>query len=82
MFNLYQYNTRSELTSAERYFGSSTNDISNPVGLQDWSYAYDHIGNRTWTTKANAAANYTANAINQYTERSVPGSSDIIGSAE
>ncbi len=58
--------------------GSNTNDTSEPVGLQDWSYAYDNIGNRTGTTKANAAADCTANALNQYTERSVPDSSDII----
>ncbi len=82
MFNLYDYNTRSELVDAVRYFGSSTNDTSDPVGLQDWSYAYDNIGNRTGTTKANASADYTANALNQYTERTVPDSSDIIGSAE
>ncbi len=68
MFNLYQYNSRSEVVDAVRYFGSSTNDTENPVGLQDWSYAYDNIGNRTGTTKANAAANYTANSLNQYTE--------------
>ncbi len=79
IFDQYDYNTRSELVDAVRYFGSSTNDTSDPVGLQDWSYAYDNIGNRTGTTKANAAANYTANALNQYTERSVPDSSDIIG---
>ncbi len=132
MFNLYDYNTRSELVDAVRYFrpysvenvggqvGSSTNDTGNPVGLQDqashgfaltsWSYSYDppsplrqcsglwwtgniplrpverdyagQVGNRTGTTKANASADYTANALNQYTERTVHGSSDIIGSAE
>ncbi len=82
MFNLYAYNTRSEVVDAVRYFGSNTNDTGNPVGLQDWSYSYDNIGNRSGTMKANAAGNYTVNALNQYTERTVHGSSDIIGSAE
>ena len=82
MFNLYAYNTRSEVVDTVRYFGSNTNNTQNPVGLQDWSYAYDNIGNRSGTMKANAAGNYTANALNQYTERTVHGSSDIIGSAE
>ncbi|MCA1810172.1 MAG: hypothetical protein LC725_12120, partial [Lentisphaerae bacterium] len=82
MFNLYQYNTRSEVTGAERYFGTNTNSLDNPVGLQDWSYAYDNIGNRSASSRANAISDYSANLLNQYTQRTVPGYADILGTAE
>ena len=58
-FYHYGYNTRSEVVSAERYFGSNTRlrvklqagtayDLTNSVGLQDWSYAYDPPPLKLW----------------------------------
>lgn len=50
------------------------------------SYAYDDIGNRTSVgTGGNStggdliSSSYTSNALNQYTERQVPGSTEVIG---
>jgi hypothetical protein len=45
--NVFGYNDRSELTDAERYFGTDPDAPVGPTGLpQDYAYAYDTIGNR------------------------------------
>src|SRR5207237_4219949 len=57
-----------------------------PVAGQQFEYAFDDIGNRT-STKAGGDehganlryASYTANNLNQYTNREVPGFVDIMG---
>ncbi len=59
-----------------------------PAAGQQFEYGFDDIGNRLWT-KAGGDQNgwnlryagYTANSLNQYTARDVPGSADIIGAA-
>ena len=57
------------------------------VAGQQFGYGFDTIGNRTMAlaggdqTGANRRlANYTANTLNQYTSRTVPGGLDVIGS--
>ncbi len=52
--NVFGYNTRSELTSAD-------------MGTNDYSYVYDNIGNRTAYTNNSEAWEYLANSLNQYT---------------
>jgi len=95
-FNLYGYNSRPEVTSANRYFGTDTGDTSDPVSGQSYGYAFDptrlralgalgtparQVGNRRSTTNNSSSAAYTANNLNQYSERAVPGVADVIGSA-
>jgi len=68
-----------------KYWSDST-----PVAGQQFTYAFDDIGNRTSTgaggdstgnTSALRQANYHANALNQYTNRDVPGAVDVMGLA-
>lgn len=59
------------------------------VAGQQFGYAYDSIGNRT-SAKSGGDANglgsrsstYTANNLNQYTQRTDPGSFDVLGTAQ
>jgi len=53
--NAFSYNGRSELTGAE-------------MGTNDYTYVYDNIGNRITYTNNSAGIDYTANALNQYTQ--------------
>jgi YD repeat-containing protein len=74
------YDDRSQVTSEQTKLGGSATVL---IGRDD-AFAYDNIGNRSSTsgTTHNAAtANYTANALNQYTQRSVPGTFDVAGAA-
>jgi hypothetical protein len=58
------------------------------VAGQEFEYTFDDIGNRKRTRRGGdtygvnlRTANYTANQLNQYTTRQVPGYVDVIGSA-
>src|SRR4030095_7081646 len=72
-----------QVTSGKKSWGDDV-----PVAGQQFEYAFDDIGNRT-ATKAGGDANagtrrsenYTANNLNQYSSRDVPGALDIIGAA-
>ncbi len=79
----YGYNPRSEVTSARR----------TPVGSQtelrgfSYDYEYDPIGNRITSTEYDHEGNaleseYTANALNQYGQRTVPGYAGVRGEAD
>ena len=48
---------------------------------QQSGYEFDDIGNRTEATANGATSDYTANLVNQYTSRTVPGVFDILGEA-
>jgi len=80
---VYEYDVLGQVKSGKRYWYGGT-----PVAGQQFEYEFDDIGNRT-STKAGGDANganlrsasYTANALNQYTDRTVPGYVDIIGAA-
>jgi RHS repeat-associated protein len=72
-FNLWTYNTRSELTSSKRYAGAydPTPDPGeeDEVTAERRLYNYDPIGNRidaTTGTGAGSTKYYCANALNQY----------------
>ena len=80
---VYQYDTLGQVTSGIKYW----NDGSVVAG-QQFGYGFDTIGNRITTSAggdqwgANLRyASYTANNLNQYTSRTVPGAVDVIGSA-
>ena len=46
-----------------------------------FGYVFDDIGNRTSTTENGAVSAYTANDLNQYTSRTVPGVAQVRGRA-
>jgi len=81
-FNQYQYNNRGEVLVADRFWGANINDTSDPVTGQGFAYAYDNIGNRTGASRDNEETAYTANNLNQYSQRTVADLIDVIGSAE
>ncbi len=79
----YGYNARSEVTSARRALADNPNQ-----GVRGFSYdyAYDPIGNRTSSTEYDhedhaRVSSYTANELNQYEQRTVPGYAGVRGSA-
>jgi hypothetical protein len=79
----YDYNDRNELTGAVKEWTNQT-----PVAGQQYEYTYDNIGNRTATAEGGDANGsnlrssiYSANALNQYTSRTVPPYVDLIGTA-
>ncbi len=71
------YNDRSELTTEFTLLGGTPTVLT---GRND-SYSFDNIGNRTGFTHNSNTALYTANNLNQYTQRTVPGIFDVAGSA-
>ena len=77
----WTYNDRSEVTGAQSYFGQDPDLVVTPVNLRDYTYAFDNIGNRTTSTQASLATNYSANSLNQYTQRSSPAQFQITGFA-
>jgi RHS repeat-associated protein len=81
----YGYNDRSEVTSAQSYYGTSTTDTSSPVIDRGFTYAFDNIGNRTSSAVIGNGGGdthtttYTNNTLNQVTARAGPGSVDVTG---
>jgi len=78
----YIYNDRGELTSGKKYWIDNT-----PVWGNQTEYSFDSIGNRN-TAKSGGnligqlrQSVYTANSLNQYSQRTVPGAVDITGTA-
>jgi RHS repeat-associated protein len=79
----YLYDTLGQVKSAKKYWASTV-----PVAGQQFTYAYDDIGNRTTTTGGGnetganlRSATYTANSLNEYLTRDVPSYLDILGMA-
>ncbi|MBI2440538.1 MAG: hypothetical protein HYV35_04115 [Lentisphaerae bacterium] len=81
-FNKYDYNSRSEVIVGDRFWGTNPDDTGDPVLGQGFAYMYDNIGNRTASSRDNEEVSYTANSLNQYSQRTVADLIDIIGSAE
>ncbi len=80
---VYQYDWLGQVTNGARLWNDGT-----PVAGQQYQYAFDTIGNRTQTWSGGdtnglnlRVANYTVNSLNQYTQRGVPGTNDIVGVA-
>ncbi len=72
----YTYDDRSQVTSEVTKVGTSSTVLT---GRNDSAFAYDPIGNRTTVTHNGNSATYTANSLNQYTQRTVPGYFDVAG---
>lgn len=73
----WSYNARSEVTAESTVLAGT----ATPVPGRNDAYAYDNIGNRSTATHNSNTATYTANAVNQYTLRTVPGHVDVSGLA-
>jgi RHS repeat-associated protein len=81
---VYAYDSLGQVTSGKKYWSDGT-----AVAGQQFEYGFDTIGNRK-TAKAGGdaaganlrTANYSANGLNHYTGRTVPGAADILGSAD
>ena len=80
---VYQYDNLGQVISGKKYLSNGT-----PVAGQQFTYNFDDIGNRKSTASGGDAtgsnlrsANYTANGLNQYTSRDVPGYATVLGSA-
>ena len=60
-----------------------TKKLANDTALSGYAFGYqfDGIGNRTSTTRNTHTATYTPTALNQYTDRTVPGFLDVLGKA-
>ena len=80
---VYAYDALGQVTAGVKHWPDGS-----LVPAQQFSYSFDDIGNRQ-TTKTGGDANghklrtatYTANDLNQYTQRTVPGYVDVAGSA-
>jgi len=79
----YQYDKLGQVISGKKYWANGT-----PVAGQQFTYDFDDIGNRQSTASGGdpsganlRPANYSANNLNQYTSRDVPGYAEITGSA-
>jgi RHS repeat-associated protein len=77
----YDYDFLGQLISGKRYLPDST-----PKAGQQFDYAFDDIGNRQSASFGGDASGehlvtavYTANSLNQYTRRTVPGVIEIDG---
>ncbi|MEI7881587.1 MAG: RHS repeat-associated core domain-containing protein, partial [bacterium] len=83
--NKYAYNARSELEQAKRYAGTNLASTANAIDGQAYLYDYDLIGNRTEVYTGDmlngSKHTYTANALNQYTQKTVPSKARIMGAA-
>jgi len=72
---VYEYDALGQVTGGRRYWGDGT-----PVAGQDFTYAFDEIGNRQSTGgRASSVSSYTNNRLNQITGRSVPPYVDVLG---
>jgi len=78
----YIYNDRGELVSGKKYWADNT-----PVWGNQAEYSFDNIGNRNVARSGGnplgqlRQSAYTANSLNQYSQRTVPGAADITGTA-
>ena len=80
---VYQYDALGQVVSGKQYWSDGT-----PVAGQQFEYTFDDIGNRKTTTSGGdssganlRSATYTANSLNQYSQRTVPGYVNILGTA-
>ncbi len=70
--------------AADRYWGTDPGNPGDAVAGQSWVYDYDPIGNRITAAEGDTSrsASYTANALNQYGQRTVPGYAGVRGEAD
>ena len=66
---VYQYNERGEVVSGKKYFSDGQ-----PVQGAQFEFEFDTIGNRISAEDGTSSrySSYTANSLNQYSQRTVP----------
>ncbi len=79
----YGYDSLGQVVGGTNRWGDGTF-----VAGQQYAYGFDDIGNRRWAKNGGDSAGqnlrasyYTANNLNQYTGRTVPGAIDVVGLA-
>jgi len=72
-----RYDDLGQVISSKKFWPDTTE-----VAGQQFGYGFDDIGNRVSTDTNGRPASYSPNNLNQYTERTVPGAVDVIGSSE
>ena len=76
----YEYDELGQVTSGKKYFSDGV-----PVGGAQYEYDFDTIGNResarNFVGPSSPTETYTANSLNQYTQRTVPESVFVTGTA-
>ena len=79
----YQYDALGQVTSGIKHWSDGS-----VVAGQQFGYGFDNIGNRQTTTSGGDQwggnlrnASYHANSLNEYTNMTVPGAVDVMGSA-
>lgn len=75
-FWIYEYDGLGQVTSGKKFFSDGSE-----VPGQQFGYGFDDIGNRLSAQVDNRVSTYTPTALNQYTDRTVPGAIDITGAA-
>jgi len=80
---VYGYDSLGQVTNGVKYFPDGT-----PVAGQQFGYTFDTIGNRAQTMSGGdqngqnlRVANYSANNLNQITNRDIPGDVDVMGAS-
>ncbi len=80
----YEYDSLGQVTSGKRYWSDGV-----PVAGQQFEYGYDDIGNREYAGEGGNEwgtglryEHHTVNSVNQYTQRTVPGYVDVLGTAK
>ncbi len=72
----YGYDSLGQVINADKFLADTT-----LINGLDFDFTYDDIGNRQTALRNGRTAAYTANALNQYANRTVPGAIDVIGTA-
>jgi RHS repeat-associated protein len=73
----YDYDPLGQVVGAKKHLAGDT-----PALGLDHAWTYDDIGNRKTATINSSTSNYSANALNQYSSRSVPGVLEVRGEAQ
>jgi RHS repeat-associated protein len=72
----YAYDSLGQVTAGSKFLSGGTPALGLAYG-----YAYDDIGNRKTAQVNGQSSTYTANSLNQYSQRTVPGVVDVTGAA-
>jgi len=74
---IYEYDNLGQITKGQKF---TANGVA--IWGQSFGYNYDNIGNLKSENRNGNIFKYTANNVNQYTQRTVPGRVNISGSAD
>ena len=66
-----------QVTSAQKHLPGAV-----PIAGLDHAWTFDDIGNRKTATANAQLSTYTSNLLNQYSQHTVPGAVDVMGSAQ